>query len=249
MEDASDNVYDYILCSICPVKLTKAALGYNTDENRIEERVRDWIVSEPSKGFLFPAFTDRTADIHEMLYFSHKSEELMEDFIANMFGSEAPISAGSQAEAFSSLVYKTLGDDCELEVVKNIHENLSNMIAENKDNPEPLTLTKPDVRKLLESSGVDDEKMAGFDSNFEDAVKSSVEKNISHDECEKAEIMVSNIEGIKKFNIETPDIVIKVNPERTDLIETKVIDGRACLVIALSDHVEVNGISVRTARE
>ena len=63
---------------------------------------------------------------------------------------------------------------------------------------------------------------------------------------DKTELLATNITNTKRFDIETPDIVIKVNPERTDLIETKLIDGRQCLVIAVDDHVEVNGISVRT---
>lgn len=243
MEDASENVFDYIVCSICPVKLSKAALGYDADENRISERVRDWIVSEPSHGFLFPAFEDRTANIHGMLYYSHKSEELMETFIDAMFGSEAPLSAGSQAETFNAIMTETLGEDCALEVVKSIHENIGAMISDNKDDPEPLMLTKPDVRKLFEASGVENEKMADFDWKYDKAVK---EKLPEASDAEKAEIMVSNIEGVKKFNIETPDVVIKVNPDRTDLIETRMIDGRECLVITVNDHVEVNGMNVRT---
>ena len=56
MEDASDTVYEHILCSICPVNLTKAGLTYNAQTNNIEDRIRDWFVEAPVKGFLFPAF-------------------------------------------------------------------------------------------------------------------------------------------------------------------------------------------------
>lgn len=58
--------------------------------------------------------------------------------------------------------------------------------------------------------------------------------------------MASNIAVTRKFEIETPDIIIKVSPERADLIETRMIDGRQCLVIAVDDHIQVNGINVRT---
>ena len=47
MDDASTDVYQYVLCSICPVKLSKAALCYNAQNNTIEERIRDWIVDMP----------------------------------------------------------------------------------------------------------------------------------------------------------------------------------------------------------
>ena len=31
-------------------------------------------------------------------------------------------------------------------------------------------------------------------------------------------------------------------------METRIIDGRQCLVIPVDDHIEVNGISVRTIK-
>ena len=108
------------------------------------------------------------------------------------------------------------------------------MIEESKDNPDPLTLSKMEVKKLLENSGVPEKNMQTFEQVF--AEKAG----------DKTELLATNIANTKSFGIETPDIVIKVNPERADLVETKLIDGRQCLVIAVDDHVEVNGISVRT---
>ena len=72
MFDASDEVYEYLLCSICPVKLSKAGLCYNAETNNIEDRIRDWIVEMPDLGFLFPVFNDRSTDIHGLLYYSKK---------------------------------------------------------------------------------------------------------------------------------------------------------------------------------
>ena len=72
------------------------------------------------------------------------------------------------------------------------------------------------------------------------------DSNIDHIAGEKAEFLVPNIAETRKFSIETPDIVIKVNPERADLVETKIIDGRQCLVIEMNDQVEVNGVLIRT---
>ena len=42
--------------------------------------------------------------------------------------------------------------------------------------------------------------------------------------------------------------MIRVSPDRADLVETRIIDGRQCLVIPVDDHIEVNGINVRTLR-
>ena len=236
MFDASDEVFEYLLMSICPVSLSKAGLCYNAQDNCIEDRVRDWIVDMPDKGFLFPAFNDRGTDLHSMLYYTKKSEDLQPDLIDQLLGEEMPMSAETQKEAFRMLIEDTLGEDGDYETVRNIHETLNDMIEENKEEPDPLSLDRTEIRKVFENSGVDAGKMEDFDRSFDENAG------------EKTTLLASNITETKKFNIETPDIVIKVNPDRMDLVETRIIDGRQCLVIPVDDHIEVNGISVRTIR-
>ena len=233
MYDASDNVFEYLLCSLCPVHLSKPGLGYNEAKNCIENRIQDWIVDQPMKGFLFPAFNDRYTDIHSMLYYTKNATDLQEDFLKNMFGcTRIPLDADSQKETFNCLIADTLGTDCDYSVVKNIHEILNEKIEEFKDSPEPLELGKQDVRRLFEDSGVPDSRMEDFDQCYDEEVG------------EQTTFLATNIASSRKFNIETPDVVVKVNPEAADLVETRIIDGRQCLVIAINEHVEVNGISI-----
>lgn len=236
MFDASEDVYDYMLCSICPVKLSKPGLCYNTDKNNIENRIRDWVVEAPVKGFLFPAFTDRNTDIHSALYYSKDADELQADFIQAMLGCGMPMTAKDQKESFQTVLTDALGDECDYTVMKNIHENLSEMLEETKDNPDPLVLTQTDIKKVLEQSGVSDERIQEFDQQFETVVG------------ERETLLASNLINTRKVDIATPDISIKVNPERMDLIETRVVDGKKCLVITVDDSIEINGIPVRTIR-
>ena len=233
MDDASDTVYRHLLCSICPVNLSKAALSYNPDTNLMEDRIRDWIVEMPMNGFLFPAFNDRATDLHSMLFYSKNPEELQPEMIDQVFGAGIPVSAKNQKQMFEAVIAETLGEDCEYEVIRNLHDNLCEMVEANKEAPEPLEFSKMDMKKLLERSGAPEEKMQDFDQQF-DAVAG-----------ERTTLLASNVANVKKFNVETPDVVIKVNPDRADLIETMEIDGRKCLVIAIDDHVEVNGVTVK----
>lgn len=233
MYDASDTVYDYILCSICPVSLSKAGLCYNAEHNSIEDRIRDWIVNDPVNGFLFPAFNDRASDVHSLLYYSKKPEELQEVFLTQVLGCSQVLSAGTQKESFQAMIADTLGEDCAYSVIRNIHVNLNTLIEENKEEPEPLELGKPEVRRLFSLSGVPEENLENFDREFDETVGA------------KASLLASNIASTKKFNIKTPDIVINVNPDRTDLVDVRIVDGRKCLVIPVDDQVEVNGIEVR----
>lgn len=234
MFDASDEVYEYLLCSICPVHLSKEGLYFNLQTNHVENRIRDWLIEAPVKGFLFPSFNDRSTDIHSLLYYSKQTEDLQPEFIQNALGCTFPMSAGNQKNTFQSVVMNTLGEDCEYDVIRNIHDNLNEILEEAKESPEPPVLTKPELKRLLSNSGVTNERMESFDTNF-DLIAGA-----------KTEFLVPNIAETRKFSIETPDIVIRVNPERTDLVETRIINGKHCLVIEMNDQVEVNGVLIRT---
>lgn len=233
MEDASDEVYSYIMCSICPVDLSKPGLSYDELENSFKNRVRDWVVGMPEMGFLFPAFNDRSTDLHATLYYSKNGDDLHDSFIEQMLGCPLPLPAGYQKESFQAIIEETLGDACSYETVKTIHENLSEMLEEHKDAPEPLVLDKYQVKSLLEHSGVEEEQLETFDKTFDETAG------------ERAAIFANNIVNTRVFEVKTPDVIVKVNPERTDLIETREIDGRQCLVIAIDGGVEVNGIMVK----
>ena len=122
-----------------------------------------------------------------------------------------PMSADSQKETFQMIIEDTLGEDGDYETVRNIHETLNEIIEEHKDEPEPVSLDKTDVKKIFENSGVSAEQMEVFEQTFEAAAG------------EKSTLIAENIAETRKFNIETPDVVIKVNPDRADLIETRII--------------------------
>ncbi|MBE5906355.1 MAG: DUF4317 domain-containing protein [Lachnospiraceae bacterium] len=234
MEDASDTVFEYIHCAICPVGLSKAGLGYNPEENIMSERIRDWVVDRPATGFLFPSFNDRATDLHSVLYYSKNPKEIHPEFIDGVLGSYMAQSSVSQKEAFQNLVIETLEEDCDFDVIKNIHENIQELIELNQDNPDPVTVTKDEMKQIFYDSGASDEKMEDFDLEYEAYAGKDTP------------LMATNISSPRSFAIETPDITVKVKPERLDLIQTKIIDGRQCLVIAVDSHLQVNGVDVKT---
>lgn len=235
MEDASDEIYRHILCCICPVKLSKPGLSYNSEQNGFHERIRDWVVDMPAMGFLYPAFNERSADVNSILYYSSKAEELKFDFVETVLGCTLPMTAGGQKETFQAIIQDTLGDECEFEVVKEIHEQLTELIEEKKDDETPLELGRKEVVNLLAASGVDNRKIEELENNFEEATGGSMTQPL----------LASNVASTRKFEIKTPDVVVQVKPDRTDLVETRMIDNVPYLLITLSDSVQVNGIDVR----
>lgn len=235
MDDASDYVYEFLLCSICPVKLSKPGLHYNADANTIENLIQDWIVEAPDIGFLFPAFTDRNTDIHNLMYYSKKPDMIQTDIINNLLGCRIPLSAKTQKETFQTIIEETLDNTCDFETVMAIQENLNEMIEERKEDPEPLTLDKYEVKRLLADSGVENEKLEEFDDLYASVVSD-----------EQAGFVASNVASTRSYEIRTPDVIIKVSPDKAQLIESKVIDGIPYLMIQATDQVEINGIAVKS---
>ena len=236
MEDASDEMYSFILSCICPVSLAKPALSYDIKENRFSNRVRDWIVDMPTLGFLFPAFNDRQSDIHSLLYYSKSADELHFDFTDKMLCCRLPMPASDQKEVFVSLVENALGDECVYEVVQNLHEQIHDLAAQQKENPDPLLLSQDEVHNILELSGANKEQLDRFDQAFEETFEEEERRDVR--------FLASNITGTRKYEVKTPDVVIQVSPDRADLVEQRIIDGRPCLVIPITDQIHVNGIRV-----
>jgi hypothetical protein len=233
-DDASSEVFSYILCSICPIKVTEPALGYFVYENEFHNCKTDWLVSAPELGFMFPAFDDRSANIYDALYYTRDIKENHAEFIDAVFKTEIPMPAAEQKELFQSMLGNALADDCSYEVAQSIHAQLCCMIEEHKVNKEeePLVISKGTVKSVLKSCGVADANMETFDEKYDSEFGAD------------AELSPRNIVDTKKFEVRTPDVLISVNPEHSDLIETRVIDGAKYLLIRADAGVEVNGVTI-----
>lgn len=233
MDDASDEVYSYILCSICHVNLSKPGLGYDEEDNNFHDKKQNHMVDVPDVGFLFPAFNKRSADEDMTLFYTKDVSEFEDGLIDCLLNCAVPLPAKQQKETFTSLVNEALGEEADLEIVKNIHENLEQIIEEKKqESPAPVMLDKTEMKDLLEKSGVKEEKLENFEEHFEMAAG------------EHGKLVASNVSSGKKFEVKTPDVVIKINSDKTDIVSTQIIDGRQCLVIQIDERLEVNGISV-----
>ena len=120
-EDASSEVFSYLICAICPVKLTKPALSYRVQEGTFCTKTADWVVSPPALGFLFPAFDDRSANIYDALYYTKDIQDVQEALVASVFGTPAPMPAAAQQESFRAVLGEALEEDCCLQVVQVGH--------------------------------------------------------------------------------------------------------------------------------
>lgn len=233
-EDASDEVYDFMFCTISPVELDKAALSYDEAEENFTTRERDWIVSNPAHAFLFPAFNDRSSDIHALLYYSKDAEKINQEFIDGVLGTIPTLTAKNQKESFREILEDSLEEECSYDLVRTIQENVNKIVQENKlsEEPAPVIFDKKEVMDILSESGVSDEKVSCFEKNYDDRIG------------EKATLQATNIVDTSKMKIKTTAVEIKCDPLQAELLETKIVDGRRCIVIPLDNGVEINGIKV-----
>ena len=234
MEDASTDVFSYILCAICPVKLTKPALSYYVYENEFHSLQTDWIVSSPEIGFMFPAFDDRCSNIYGALYYTRDITKNQSDFVDALFRAPLPMPAAAQKDAFEAILGEALAEDCSCEVVQAVHEHLCERIEEHKANheEEPLVVTKEEVKTVLDACGVPETRVAAFGRKYDEEFG------------EEAALSPRNLVDTAKLEVRTPDVVIRVSPERGDLVETRVIDGVKYILIRADESVEVNGVDV-----
>lgn len=237
--DQATDMFSYILCCVCPVKQTKPALSYFLTENEFHTRMADWVVSAPDLGFLFPAYEEHSANIYKAMFFTRDSADAHEAFVENIFGSDLPMPAAEQQETFQSVLQEALADECSLDVVQAVHETVRTRLEEQKADKtaEPLKLTKQDVKEVLESCGVSEERAQVFEDKYAEAFG------------EYTEIPAVNVVAPKQFNISTPSVSIKVAPDRSDLIETRMIDGKCYILVLADGDVEVNGVNVKFRQE
>ena len=232
--DSSEETYTYIVCAVCPVKETKPNLHYVPEEKSFHDGGMTQNCSAPELGFLFPAFDNRATNIYNALYYNHSPKENHQAFVEAIFNTPIPKPAAEQKESFEALLSTAINEDCSLDLVQTIHEQITQRVEMHKESklPDPLMITKEDMKDVLSACGVPEEKIAKFSVDYDEAFGF------------EADLHPKNIIDTKHFEIKTPDVSIKVDPTRSDLIETRVIGGVKYILICADENVEVNGVSI-----
>ena len=233
-EEGSSEVFNYILCSICPVKATKPALSFQAHENAFRNLSPDWIISPPELGFLFPSFDDRCTNLYNALYYTKNPAENYRSFVDTVFNAPILMPAKRQKESFQDILGETLQEECRCDVVQSVRDQLCALIEEHKQSkdPAPLVISKNGMKRLITGSGVSQERADAFAEKY--------------DETFGAETALSPRNLIDtKTEVKTADVRIQISSERSDLVETRLIDGVRYVLIRVEDSVEVNGVPIQ----
>ena len=172
--DESEEVYEYLLCAICPVSLSEPGLKYFEEENKIRARIRDWVVENPTNGFIFPAFIDRSTDVNSLMYYTKNAKDPHPELMENALGCYSKQTATIQKETFQTIIKDSFSADEEKsdKIFMDVQDNLNNLIEEHNaiyedtTDSEPKTLTKKDIQTLLIDSGVPEEITTKIEDSY-----------------------------------------------------------------------------------
>ena len=233
-KDQSEESYTFFLCGICPVKQTKPNLHYVPEEKVFHDGAMNQMVSAPVLGFLFPAFDNRSTNIYNALMYTKDIKEGHDAFVDAMFNTPVPKPAAEQKKSFEALLSTALNEECTMEVVQEVHDEISQRIAMHKEAKvaDPLLIGKEEVKQVLSGCGVSEKSLAKFSVDYDAAFGF------------EADLHPKNIIDNKRLEIKMPDVSIKVAPDRGDLIETRVIGGVKYILICADENVEVNGVNI-----
>lgn len=171
--DESEEVYEYVLCAICPVSLSDPGLRYFEEENKIKARIRDWVVENPTNGFIFPAFINRSSDVNSIMYYTKNAKDTHPELMENALGCYSKQTAAIQKDTFQSIIKDSFGADEQKadKIFMEVQDNLNNIIDEYNaiyDDPEsePITLTNKDIQNLLIESGIPEELTSKIEKSY-----------------------------------------------------------------------------------
>ena len=141
----------------------------------------------------------------------------------------------AQRATFNECLSDALSDECTYELVRSVHAQVAEMIEAHKESkdPEPLVMTKATVKTMLEGCGVAEDKLERLGEALDESFG------------ENAELTPANIVPVKKFELSTPEVSIKIDPEHRDLVSTQMIGNERYVMIKVTGNVEVNGISIK----
>lgn len=233
-EEVSSSIFSYILCAVCPIKEGKPALSYYMPQKCFRSICSDTMLGRPEVGFMFPAFDDRKTNIYGALYYAKNLEDNHGELADALFNMDIPMAPKEQKNTFGEILKETVGEECDLRVVRSVNSQLNHKIAEHKSDKieEPLLIDKHAAGEMLRYCGVAEEKVEAFENKFDESFG------------EDATISPVNITAARQVVVSTPECTVRISADSADLIETRVIDGAKYILIRADNGVTVNGVDV-----
>lgn len=239
MEDASEEVYEYILSCICPVTLSRPGLGYDKEKSIFTHMDRDWILKDPENAILYPAFSGRCGDRETALYHARAMDTEKQDFAEKVWGATIEWTPAVEKEIYREVVDQVLGYDKTLQDVYRVNDITRAMADEKKEEKGECMIGREDIREILDRAGIRKERISMLDRIYTEAAGAP-----------DAEIAMNNIVNRRGSTIKTSRGTITMKPDNAQYWEVMDIGGQPCLVLPLDDRViDMDGIEIAVRRQ
>ena len=258
--DESEEVFEYILCAICPVELSKPGLGYLEGENRIGSRIRDWVVGVPEQGFIFPAFTDRSTDIHSVMYYTKNAKDTHPELMEGVLGCASIRTGMEKKKAFQEIILNAVPDEDKAKnLLLDMQSEINDYVIEQEEtypeSEEPVLLTQETVTSLMKNIEIPEHVSEKIEKSFQEEfvdeppvceqMLDSKALSLCEQRKKEKELQHQIVTLQKRLNDsqEEGQITLNVSPEKASEITADFIDGQRCLIIPINEneHATVNG--------
>ena len=258
--DESEEVFEYILCAICPVELSKPGLGYLEGENRIGSRIRDWVVGVPEQGFIFPAFTDRSTDIHSVMYYTKNAKDTHPELMEGVLGCASIRTGMEKKKAFQEIILNAVPDEDKAKnLLLDMQSEINDYVIEQEEtypeSDEPILLTQETVTSLMKNIEIPEHVSEKIEKSFQEEfvdeppvceqMLDSKALSLCEQRKKEKELQHQIVTLQKRLNDsqEEGQITLNVSPEKASEITADFIDGQRCLIVPINEneHATVNG--------
>ena len=231
--DDSTEEYNFIVAAVCPVSTGDDGLMFDRENNTIVKKANtDLIISRnPTDGFLFPVFSDRSPDVNNVMYYTKTPKKPNISVVNDVLGCEFVMSCQNEKETFQQVLSDVVADELSYTVITQVNESIRDIVARSKNETELPIIDDNKLHEILFDAGVSSEKL--------DALPAVFKEKVGNADGLTAENLIES-----KTVLATPEITINISRDATDKVRTSVINGRRCLIIDLDDpSISINGLT------
>ena len=242
--DMRDEVFTtpFILCSMNHTDLPKRSIVFDFQEREFKSNTMlDPIVNlaSPIGGFLFPCFTDNSADVNHVLYAAGKANKPDYQFIEHVLNGEEVVTAADDKAVFEEIVKQVVGGEVDTETLGNVYQaiyRLTEVDEEEEEPEEPPAIDAKQVERVLKMSGVEYVNMEAVETAFQTVVDDTAY------EMKAAHIVPSYTS--KSIKIETKVANISISPQDLKYVKQVNYDGKRCILIEVEEDTIIEGFKL-----
>lgn len=230
-DDSSEEYnYNFIITSICPIETINDGFVYNGESFICDSELKN-IVQLPVNGMLYPAFSDRCADISSVLVYEKTPNKPNKSIVENVCEAEFTFSIKQQKESFNDMLNSVIGDKMNYNLATDINAALIEKFDMQKLNTDPAVLTKEEVIQILIEAGVDPDNRDYLDKYYD--------KTFNDAKLDTFALIDT------KNKVQTGNFTITFSNDATSELKTQIVNGKNCIVIPIDEAIDINGITVR----